>query len=132
MEVTDQVKQEIRELALLYEECLNAAKEIDQDILGKIPASSYSLSTEDYRGIASSIFIEHCKQQGRKRNKAKADGEPSTDKQQAFIAGLATKGGKKAGNIIDQFLENNEVKLVDRLTKSQATSLIDLLQEAQR
>ena len=129
MQISDETKQNINELAILYNECLKATNLIDMQALGEV--EDFALTREDYRQIATSIFIELNRQQGRKRNQARADTEPSTDKQQAFIGGLAAKGGKKAGNIIAQFLDNNETQLVDKLSKSQATTLINLLQEAQ-
>ena len=137
MQVSDETKQNIKELTLLYEECLTAASTIPTTIIGEVLAKrvtvtkEFILTREDYRQIASSIFIELNKQKGRQRNQARTETELSTNKQQAFIGGLATKLGKKGENIIAQFLDNNEVKLVDKLSKAQATTLINLLQEAQ-
>jgi hypothetical protein len=131
MQVNETTKQEIRELALLYKECL-------QTVVEEIPSNHFNewtLEKEDHHNIASNIFIEHNRQaeaQARPwRSHAKTETELSTNKQQAFIGGLAAKGGKKAENIIAQFLDNNEIQLVDKLSKAQATTLINQLKEEQ-
>ena len=132
MQVSETTKQEIRELALLYKDCLEATRDtIGPDILSRKNKEYKLLQNEDYRNIATSIFIELNRQHGRDRNHTRAEAEPSTDKQQAFIGGLAAKGGKKAENIIAQFLDTNEIKLVDKLSKTQATTLINMLKEGQ-
>ena len=141
MQVSETTKQEMRELALLYEECLTAASTIPttticEELGTRITTGldQFSLNREDYRQIATSIFIEHNRQAGRKRgqerSQGRADTELSTENQQKYIGGLAAKGGKKAEKIITQFLDNNETDLVDKLSKAQATTLINMLKDA--
>ena len=130
-----------REIAELYRECMEAIRNaIPVDILG--PAGD--LSPEDYRTMSSTVMIEYNKQEERaakmnrgggnyqKPNYPKKEGGQSyggaaSEKQQTLIAELATKIGTDGASAIQQFLDTNEKTSCEELTKSEASSLIDIL-----
>lgn len=110
-------------LAMEMNKALAAAKaQINPYILGK--AKDMQLEKEDYRMLGTSLFIE-ANYAKRKSNGGDYSG-PSTDNQQSFIARLiAEREGSK--DIIDGFLDANDIKLVKDLTSSLASTLIDQL-----
>jgi hypothetical protein len=121
-------KEEITELTELYRACAEEVRDkIDSDIFGYIDkGEKVHLSLEDLRQIATSIFIEYNR---RRQKKGKGQGKysgPSTVPQQKHIAEMAMMGAKNE-KIIADFLDANHKKSAEKLTKSEASSLIDLL-----
>lgn len=123
-----------KQIAETYKECLEAVKDvIPKDLLDPDDSEMY-FTAEDYRAIASSVMIEFNRQgKGGYRGGASKNGGnysgPSTEGQQKYLAGLAAKLGKKAEDVIQGYLEANSVEAMDKLNKSQATTLIDMLKE---
>jgi len=116
--------EEYNELAKDMKNALVAARtQIPQDVLGM----SLKLITEDYRAIASGIFIQaHMDNyKGGNGSNGKYSG-PSSEKQQRFIATLAEERDD-AYDIIQQYLDNNELKSAEELNSSQASTLIETL-----
>lgn len=122
-------KEEIKELAELYKTCLETARNtIGVNILGGT-SNGQILTNEDYRMIASSIFIEYNKQHSKGRGGGNGQGKyagPSTEKQQKAIAAQAMQGARKE-SIINTFLETNNKKSAEELSKSEASTLLDML-----
>lgn len=130
-------KEEIKELRELYQACLEEAKTIGRDVLGETLKQNYALRVEDYRQIATSLFIEYNYRHGRNKGKGdKGGGQgqgkysgPSTEKQQKHIATMAMQGAKNE-TIITEFLKANQRTSAEELTKSEASTLIDMLHGA--
>ena len=120
----------IDDLAIKMEEALKAAKaNIHPHCLGK----SMPLEKDDYKTLGTSIFIERqrqlqeeSRQKNRKKNGKKDRTGPPTDPQLGFIARLIEQK-QDSHNVVDQFLKNNNAKLVAELNEGQASDLIDLL-----
>ncbi len=123
-------KEEITELRELYQACLEEARTIPPDILARghnkpiKNRADLQFVADDYRQIASSLFIQYNKNH-QKKGQGKYTG-PATDKQQKHIAEMAMLGAKNE-TIINNFLNVNNRKSAEELTKSEASSLIDLL-----
>lgn len=117
-----------REIACQFKECLEAVlNEIPPDICGDIG----TFRPEDYRTMAASVMIEFNKQ-GWSGNKSSGGGGrytgPASDKQQALIAKLTfEKKNKGTEDVVQGFLDANDLKSCEELSKSQASSLIDTL-----
>lgn len=130
-------KELIEDLADVYRECLEQASAIPMDSI-KILGEEMLLTDEDYRNIASCLFIEYNKQQNRKSN-GNGNGDssfdkPTTEPQQKLIAKLAVELGTEAEKVIQQYLDNldcvdREVKSTEVLSQKEASSLIDILIE---
>jgi len=113
------------ELAKQMEKALAAVKEhISPIILGK----HMRLEKEDYKTLGTSIFIEQNRQKnrGKGKNDKKDRTGPPTDPQLGFIARLIEQK-QDSHSVVDQFLKNNNAKLVGELNEGQASDLIDLL-----
>ena len=112
-------KEEYEELAKEMKLALGAARTIPMDVLGM----SMKLTAEDYRAIASGLFIQAFKN----KNGGNYSG-PSTESQLLFIAGLAQERDGTT-DVIRQFLDTHELQGVEQLNSSQASTLSDLLKE---
>ena len=117
-----------------YKGCLMA---VVKNIPPKI-SKDLELSASDMKDIASNLFI-----QGQKAGVFREEGDPqpprmeyddspSTNPQQELMARLATELGKESEDLIDQHLRICGKKVVDALTKTEATELINKLMEEKR
>lgn len=120
----------MNEIIAQYKKCLEmVVREIPKDICG----SAGDLTPEDYRTITTSVMIEHNRRGGyvtapsTTERTAGGYAGPSTEKQQAFIAKLITRGKKETEERAQQFLDDNDLSSCEELDKSQAKELIDAL-----
>lgn len=133
---------EIKELAELYKACLKETMDT-VGLLALGTTDEFVLTKEDLRQIASSIFIQYNINHGKSqrgigyiggaqvREKGKDQGRyegPSTEKQQKAIAAQAMQGARKE-SIIQNYLGTNGKKNAEELSKSEASTLLDMLYE---
>jgi hypothetical protein len=120
------IEEKMEELANEMKAALKAARKIPQDILHH--SEEMQLTRDDYKTIATSLFIEYNKQRYREEKKDGKYEGPSSEKQQNFLGILATeKDG--ATEIISAYLDANGKKSMEELTATEATSLITQLKE---
>jgi hypothetical protein len=124
-DIEKQLTEKYTELAEEFGVALKAVRNaIPIDIMGK--AAHLQLEREDYRKIASGLFIEVHKKKG-KGEKSKPGGPP-TEKAFKFMNTLIDE--KKDGKeIAKQFLETNGLKKLPEIDASQCSALIEVLKK---